>query len=149
MMQNITAVLLDDYPDKYASSLFFGAPLTTVRACQSSIAYFSPNDLFAFSIWEGNPFGTTRTELYICRAVSPYETGVGVPRVSPGADLLLKAKGIKTVRAVLAWLRDLKRNGQDLPKLSPDFYKAADHRLRTRVGLPSPRPSPLEALLSP
>jgi len=148
-MQNITALLLDSYPDEHAASLFFGTPLRTVRSCRSSIVYFSPHDLFAFSIWEGNPFGTTRAEFYICRAVSPYETGVGVPMVSPGADLLLRAKGIRTVRAVLAWLRDLERIGQYLPKLSPDFYKAADHRLHTSVGLPSPRPSPLEALLSP
>lgn len=134
---NLTAVKTDYQEGALNYRLLFGNPVDAVShitARNARTHYFRPGSIFGLYLWEAGEYGTTRAELYICRALWPGEGGRIVPQVKPGAEILLYSRGVRKTKEALLWLEELKRaSTPDLATLDASRYIVAHHRFRSRI----------------
>lgn len=114
--------------------LLFGVPQRTVKATGSrgaalKIYYFAPGARFALALWTRNAYGTVRWRCLIGEALGAHESGVTVPGVYPAARVLLQTRGAAASRLVLAWLKVLEAEGEDLLTCPRERFEAAHFRL--------------------
>jgi Protein of unknown function (DUF2840) len=129
---SLTEVHLDNRSNR-RYRLLFGAPFDVVAKDQphpvsARIAYFRPGDRFGLALWESNDFGTTLWRVLVCRTLQFGETGIRVPRVLPGARILLDVTGATRAKAALRWLSHYTEPGE-ATSLSDEMYIAAGFRL--------------------
>lgn len=141
-MDFLTKVFLQYEENKQTAKLLFGTPTASEdlgfsEKTSRKFVYFKPDSLFALELWSANDYGTVVWLIYILRAVWPGETANKVPRVEPGAEILLHARGKGRVRKVLHWLGRLQNEVQDLSELSPEYFQAAHYSLKNGM---EPRP---------
>ncbi len=93
------------------------------------IESYRPGQVFALVRWASNTFGTVRSELDIVRAVGSGEPYTTVPRVDPGGELLLSARGWPKVERVLRVVDALEAAGHDPFATAPDYWRHVHNRL--------------------
>ncbi len=117
--------------------LRFGEPARTVtldhwRRC----AIFLPGAMFCRILWQANAYGTTRWQLMVMQACTPFDTLQRLPGVRPGARLLLKAEGKQAVQAVLQRIDAIEALGIVPAATSPAYWRTLGNRLAARLPLP-------------
>ena len=117
--------------------LRFGEPARTVnldhwRRC----AIFLPGAMFCRMLWQANDYGTTRWQLMVMQACTPFDALQRLPGVQPGARLLLKAEGKQTVQAVLQCIDAIEALGIAPAAVSPAYWRTLGNRLAARLPLP-------------
>lgn len=127
-----TEVRLDHRTNRHYR-LVFGAPFEVLavdhsHAITARRATFRPGDRFGLALWEANDFGTTQWRVLVCRALRAGETGVRVPQVRPGAQVLLDIAGATRAKAALRWLSPYVESGL-ATKLPDEVFIAAGFRL--------------------
>lgn len=117
--------------------LRFGEPARTVnldhwRRC----AIFLPGAMFCRILWQANDYGTTRWQLMVMQACTPFDAVQRLPGVRPGARLLLKAEGKQAVQAVLQRIDAIETLGIVPAAASPAYWRTLGNRLAERLPLP-------------
>jgi hypothetical protein len=93
------------------------------------IESYRPGQVFALVRWTSNGYGTARSTLHIVRAVSTGESYTTVPRVDPGGELLLSAKGWQKVERVFEIVDAIEAAGHDPCAAAPDYWRHVHNRL--------------------
>ncbi|WP_017930660.1 DUF2840 domain-containing protein [Robiginitomaculum antarcticum] len=108
--------------------LRFGGGQTIIeRPSGIKIHSFRPFATFGMVRWTRNDHGTILWNLYICET---QKTGrlTEMPGVYPGAELLLRSRGTKATRRLLARLTKLeKRVGSDLAVVPASYWRQYHH----------------------
>lgn len=117
------------------AKLLFGTPVRSEDVYFSAEAskrkvYFKPDSLFALELWAANDYGTVLWMIYILRSVWPGERANRVPQVTPGAEILLSARGKGRVLRTLAWLEKLQTDVEDPASLAPEYFQTAHYSLK-------------------
>ena len=121
-MKNLTRIDLN-YTKNAWEKLIFGKPVFSQKKdLEFEQLWFLPDSVFCLERWTGGKYGTKDWNLHILRAVSPGEPGQTIKNVSPGAEILLDARGKKKVVAVKKWLTSLTKNGIALSDLSAEYF---------------------------
>lgn len=115
--------------DNYSVRILFGEP----KAVKANSLLFEPGKILGLSIWRGGVYGTTRWEVFVLHTVRPGQKAALVESVAPGAEILLYTYGKHRSKKAVQWIDALRETNHDLSKLSPEFFKAADHRFRAGV----------------
>ena len=117
--------------------LRFGEPARTVRLDRwRRVAVFPPNVVFCRVRWQANDYGTVRWQLMVMQACTPLDAMQRIPGVQPGARLLLRAEGDKTVRAMLERIDAIEALGIAPVSASPAYWRTLANRLAARLPLP-------------
>jgi len=117
--------------------LRFGEPARTVtldhwRRC----AIFLPGAMFCRMLWQANDYGTTRWQLMVMQACTPFDALQRLSGVQPGARLLLKAEGKQAVQAVLQRIDAIEALGIVPAATSLAYWSTLGNRLAARSPLP-------------
>lgn len=102
--------------------------------CRS--VFFRPGQVFCRIWWEGNEYGTTRSEVAILQARRPRQLIQTVVGVSPGAVVLLRVEGERTVQLVQRIISGIRAQGIDPERVSPVFWRVVQNRLSSRFESP-------------
>ena len=137
-MNHLTKVHIFFEEKKNTSKLVFGDPdasenIHYAERKSSREIYFKPNSIFALELWTANEHGTTEWRIYILRSVWPGEKATRIPCVTPGAEILLYARGKSRVRNVLAWLRRLQKAKTDFQSLPADYYRQSHFYIKNNL----------------
>jgi len=92
--------------------------------------------MFCRILWQANDYGTTRWQLMVMQACTPFDALQRLPGVQPGARLLLKAEGKQTVQAVLQCIDAIEALGIAPAAVSPAYWRTLGNRLAARLPLP-------------
>lgn len=133
----LTRVALAFMDQRINIYLRFGNPARTLQLDRwRRSVVFLPASIFCRIRWESNDWGTTRWQLMVMQACTPWDDMQRIPGVQPGARLLLHAEGEQKVRAVLENIDTIE--GLDLAPIdiSPAYWRTLGNRLT--VGLPLP-----------
>lgn len=96
----LTAVIVSYRKNRRNHRIIFGEPQVEIRrGWRRKIAAFAPGAVFAYERWRGDRYGTQDWRLFICEATAAGAVAK-IPGVSPGADILLVAKGKTRVKRV-------------------------------------------------
>jgi len=117
------------------AKLLFGTPvrredLHFSAGVSKRNVYFKPDSLFALELWVANDYGTVFWMLYIIRSVWPGERANRIPQITPGAEILLSARGKGRVIRALAWLERLQTDVEDPAALAPEYFQTAHYSLK-------------------
>ena len=137
-MGHLTKVILKFEENKLRFQLLFGTPVATKEihftfGLSEKHVFFRPGSLFALEVWEANDYGTVNWKIYILRTVTPGEKINRLPRVLPGAEILLTVSGRKKVDKVKAWLTAMASQGHNLAMVDPDYYRAAHYSWKANL----------------
>lgn len=129
----LTQVELDYRKGVRNYRLLFGHPVDVVNRAfhygvTNQIALFRPGALFGLDLWECNEYGTTHWLFYVLQAAAPGQIVTHVPQVTPGALVLLEARGVARAKAALQWLAEVEKSG-DPALRNADYFLAASLRL--------------------
>ena len=100
-------------------------------------ATFLPAALFCRVRWESNDYGTTRWQLMVLQACTPFDAVQRIPGIQPGARLLLCAEGERQVQSVLQQIDAIEAMGIDPVAVSPAYWRTLGNRLSARLPLPA------------
>lgn len=128
--------------NRRTARILFGDPvghqdLRFSKTASTRDVYFRPGSIFALELWRANNYGTATWQVYVLRSVWPGEPAHRVQQVSPGAEILLKARGRNRAMKALDWLRCLRREVDDLAALPPEYFQTAHYNLKNGL---EPRP---------
>ena len=133
----LTRVALAFVDQRINLYLRFGSPARTLPLDRwRSRAVFLPASIFCRIRWESNDFGTTRWQLMVMQACTPWEAVQRIPGVQPGAQLLLHAEGERKVRAVLQSIDAIEALCLEPIDVSPAYWRTLGNRLATGLPLP-------------
>lgn len=133
-LTRVTLAFVDQRINVY---LRFGNPARTLQLDRwRSRAVFLPASIFCRIRWEANDYGTTRWQLMVMQACTPWDAVQRIPGAQPGAHLLLHAEGEKKVRAVLQNIDAIEALDFVPIDVSPAYWRTLGNRLA--VGLPLP-----------
>ncbi|MNZ79587.1 hypothetical protein D3C78_981940 [compost metagenome] len=133
----LTRVALAFLDQRINVYLRFGNPARTLQLDRwRSRAVFLPASIFCRIRWESNDYGTTRWQLMVMQACTPWDAVQRIPGVQPGAHLLLHAEGEKKVRAVLQNIDAIEALDFVPSDVSPAYWRTLSNRLA--VGQPLP-----------
>ena len=133
----LTRVALAFVDQRINVYLRFGSPARTLQLDRwRSCAVFLPASIFCRIRWESNEYGTTRWQLMVMQACTPWDAVQRVPGVQPGAHLLLHAEGEQKVRAVLQNIGAIEALGMAPIDVSPAYWRTLGNRLATGLPLP-------------
>lgn len=142
MERNLTRLVVMYKEKRKRHQLVFGNPVVTREVGGPYFErhlFFEPGQLFGLEIWEANDYGTVRWLILVLRAVAPGERASLIASVTPGAEILLAARGRNSVRSARAWLSSLAGAGADLVLLPPDYYRASHFKLKARLAPRDPQ----------
>lgn len=129
--ERLTAVIIAYRKNRLNHRLIFGAPIYTIRrGWRRELAAFEPGQVFAYERWRGDKYGTQDWRLFICAAVDGGSV-TNVPGVSPGADVLLHARGRTRVKRALAVIDLLKSAHPAFEKLPVAQWRKVHNTLET------------------
>jgi hypothetical protein len=139
----VTTVLTEFKAKDCHHRIIFGAPVKRSivlrrRGHLKVRQLFSPGARFVLDLWRRNSHGTLQWRCFVCEAVAPGELAQRVPRVIPGARILLATQGAAESKLFLTWLYQLAHGGVDVLQIPREAFEAAHFRLKgSRVhGLP-------------
>jgi len=117
--------------------LRFGHPVHELRMDRwRRSAIFAPVAVFCRVHWESNDYGTTRWQLMVLQACSPFDDIQRIAGIQPGARLLLCAEGEQQVQSVLLHIDAIETLGIDPMAVSPAYWRTLGNRLSARLPLP-------------
>ena len=117
--------------------LRFGHPVHELRMDRwRRSAIFVPVAVFCRVRWESNDYGTTRWQLMVLQACSPFDDIQRIAGIQPGARLLLCAEGEQQVQSVLLHIDAIETLGIDPVAVSPAYWRTLGNRLSARLPLP-------------
>jgi hypothetical protein len=117
--------------------LRFGHPVHELRMDRwRRSAIFAPVAVFCRVRWESNDYGTTRWQLMVLQACSPFDDIQRIAGIQPGARLLLCAEGEQQVQSVLLHIDAIETLGIDPMAVSPAYWRTLGNRLSARLPLP-------------
>ncbi|ULH06452.1 DUF2840 domain-containing protein [Alcaligenes faecalis] len=130
-------VTLGVWKHRASIRLRFGKPvrLLSLQAGQR-VAVFHPAQLCARWVRIFNAYGLVRQELLIVQAPAPGQAMQRIAGISPGARILLAARTLGQVTALLSLLAHLQRDGWRLHEVSPCYWRAVHNRLHAHQKLP-------------
>jgi hypothetical protein len=99
-------------------------------------ATFLPAAIFCRVRWESNDYGTTRWQLTVLQACTPFDAVQRIAGIQPGARLLLHAEGSLQVQSVLPLIDAIEALGIDPVAVSPAYWRTLGNRLSARLPLP-------------
>lgn len=129
--QNLTCVAETSQENLFNYQLLFGNPTQKTPVMQtfgkrSSRAYFAPGSIFCLDLWHANRAGRTlRWKTYVLQAGAPGDVLTRVPQVTPGALVLMEAKGARRCKFLLKWLAALAERC-DPATLPADYFVGRD-----------------------
>lgn len=89
-----------------------------------TFVWFKQDQIFCYLRWWANDHGTQGWTLVVMRSGSPTEDNIQIyPGISPGAEILLRVRGVKNVKRVLEILENIERQGINLCDVSPNYYR--------------------------
>jgi len=137
-MDHLTKVHIFFEEKKHTAKLVFGDPdasenIHYAEQKSSRDIFFKPNKIFALELWTANEYGTREWRTYVLRSVWPGEKANRIPCVTPGAEILLYARGKGRVRKVLTWLRQLQKTKTDFQSLPTDYYRQAHFYIKNNL----------------
>jgi len=114
--------------------VLFGTPirvrtLTSREGLTRERYEFPPDVRFALDCWTRNTYGTVRWRCFVCETVGPGEEAQRLPRVTPGARVLLATRGAAQSKLFLAWLALIVAQGVDPVTCPAATFEAAHFRL--------------------
>ncbi|MES1937518.1 DUF2840 domain-containing protein [Salinisphaera hydrothermalis] len=129
----LTRVSLVHVPQRLAVSLRFGAPARVEHLERSRrVAWFRSGAIFGRLYWRANAYGTVRRQLMVLQAGGLWHEAQRIP----GARVLLRAEGQKTVYTVLMLIDAIEAQGIALPDVAPTYWRTLGNRLAARQPLP-------------
>ncbi|WP_440855131.1 DUF2840 domain-containing protein [Salinisphaera sp. RV14] len=133
----LTRVSLVHVPQRLAVSLRFGAPARVEHLERSRrVAWFRSGAIFGRLYWRANAYGTVRRQLMVLQASGLWHEAQRIPGVRPGARVLLRAEGLKTVHTVLMLIDAIEAQGIALPNVAPTYWRTLGNRLAAHQPLP-------------
>ncbi len=133
----LTRVSLAYIESRFKLYLRFGEPVRTIRLDRwRRVAMFLPNVVFCRVHWQANDYGTIRWQLMVMQACTLLDAMQRIPGVWPGARLLSRAEGDKSVRAVLERIDAIEALGIAPHSASPAYWRTLGNRLTARLPLP-------------
>lgn len=91
---------------------------------------FRPESRFVLDLWRRNEHGTLQWRCFVCEAAAPGKLAQRVPRVIPGACVLLSTQGAAESKVFLAWVYRLAHGGTDVLRMPYEAFEAAHFRLK-------------------
>ena len=117
--------------------LRFGHPVRELRLDRwRRCAVFLPAAMFCRVRWESNDYGTTRWQLMVLQACTPFDAVQRTAGIRPGARLLLCAEGELQVQSVLPQIDAIEALDIDPVSVSPAYWRMLGNRLSARLRLP-------------
>ena len=117
--------------------LRFGHPVRELRLDRwRRCATFLPAAMFCRVRWESNDYGTTRWQLMVLQACTPFDAVQRIAGIRPGARLLLCAEGERQVQLVLPQIDAIEALGIDPAATSPAYWRTLGNRLSAHMPLP-------------
>jgi hypothetical protein len=142
----LTRVSLIFLPDRLNVWLRFGRPVRERRRNPSERdLYFTPPSIFALVEWQGNEYGTVHWALQVLQAAAPGTPVLTVPRVKPGAEILLRVGTPDKVRRVLGLIDGIEGHGIAPIAVSSSYWRTVHNRLAANREPPVYTPERLEA----
>jgi len=142
-LRYVTTVLTEFKAKDCHHRILFGAPVKRSivlreRGHLKVRQIFLPGARFVLDLWRRNAHGTLQWRCFVCETVAPGELAQRVPRVIPGARILLATQGAAESKLFLSWLYGLTHGGVDVLTIPRETFEAAHFRLKgSRVlGLP-------------
>ena len=121
--------------DRRTHYLVFGAPAHRKDlGAERALVYFQPGDVFGYLRWDPDEYGRPEERFWILQAGNPSDILYPVSGVSPGATVLLEARGGEAVTRVFKIVEDIEALGIAPPDVCPDHWRLVHNRLLT--GLP-------------
>ena len=137
MTRELTGVHLVRVPHRVNIRLRFGTPAHVVQIShQTQLALFAPASRLCRVLWTGNAYGTTRWTLSILECQVPGAIVQTMHGVTPGASLLLHAKGARQVGIVEQLIRTIEARGVDPATVAAAYWTTVQNRLCARTDLP-------------
>lgn len=133
----LTRVSLVHVPRRLTVSLRFGAPLHVQRLDRARrVAWFRSGAIFGRLYWRANAYGTARRQLMVLQAGGLWHEVQRILGVRPGARVLLRAEGPKTIHTVLRLIDAIEAQGIALTNVAPTYWRTLGNRLVARQPLP-------------
>lgn len=118
--------------------LRFGHPVRELRLDRwRRCATFLPAALFCRVRWGSNDYGTTRWQLMVLQACTPFDAVQRIAGILPGACLLLCAEGERQVQSVLQQIDVIEGLCIDPAATSPAYWRTLGNRLPAHLPLPA------------
>ncbi len=118
--------------------LRFGHPVRELRLDRwRRCATFLPAAMFCRVRWESNDYGTTRWQLMVLQACTPFDAIQRIAGIKPCAHLLLHAEGERKVQSVLQQIDAIEALGVDPAATSPAYWRTLGNRLSAYLPLPA------------
>ncbi|PHR54824.1 MAG: transposase [Robiginitomaculum sp.] len=125
----MTSVLIAYRKKRINHSLRFGTPISTIRlGWHRSAAIFMSDQVFGYTRWTGNKYGTQDWQLFICKARA-VDRLTRIPGVMPGAELLLHTQGTTRTKRALKCIDELESHYGHLAKVSEAYWKHLHNQL--------------------
>jgi hypothetical protein len=117
--------------------LRFGQPVReTVLDRWRRVAIFEPSAVCCRVKWIGNEHGTVLWQLMVLQAPVSFDSAQLIAGVSPGARILLRADGVRQVKAVLEVIDAIEALGIDPAAVAVTYWRTVSNRLAARQPLP-------------
>jgi hypothetical protein len=114
--------------------LRFGRPHCAQRIDRlRSFVYFTPGAVFCRIWWEANEYGTTRWELMVLQAGTPWQILQRVVGIAPGAIVLLQVRGPKKVPLALQLIDAIEAQQIHCADVAPSYWRTVHNRLAGRA----------------
>ncbi len=127
----LTVAIISYRKNRINNRLIFGEPVLKIRRdWRREFAAFSPGQVFAYERWRGDKYGTQDWRLFVCAATHGGPV-TAVPGVSPGAQILLCAKGKARVKRALNLFDDLKITHGVLEDIPPQRWLRLHNAIET------------------
>ena len=112
----------------------FGRPVAQrIIDRRRRVESYAPGQVFALVRWAANDFGTSRSAVYVVRALEAGDAYTPVPQVDPGGELLLALRGWPKVRRFFDHVDALEQAGFDPCDVSPDHWRHAGNRISVNM----------------
>lgn len=122
---NVDQIFIDGRVNNYLS---FGRFTTKIVDGRRSVASLEPGAVFGYVRWRAGDYGTEHWSAYVLKAGRSGECIWTVPGVTPGAHILVFAKGVAQVRRYFKILDSLDESAdQGIPhaEVDPDYWRRA------------------------
>jgi Protein of unknown function (DUF2840) len=134
----LTRVSLAFIAHRIDLSLRFGHPLRELPMDSGwRCAVFLPGALFCRSHWACLDHGSTRWQLMVLQACTPWDGMRRIAGIQPGAHILLHAQGEHSMQSVLQQIKAIEALGINPVAVSPAYWRKLNEHLAAHRPLPA------------
>lgn len=113
------------------TALIFGNPVKIKEFIAGVFScFFSPRQIFSIKSTDITDLGKG-VVVYVLEAKKPGDKIYEIPGITPGAEVLLEAKGRNQVSRALKWIESCAKD-LDPATISPEIFRLADLKIRVR-----------------